>query len=251
MGTEKPATAPATETNPPRVVVYGVKAQKISMHNPRAVAERLGGSVLAAFYKCFNGADRIHALEHLMDLTHLAERIEAADEDEAAGYTRNRITVGFLLAGAMREVAIALNELHGTRVTREDALREAWAPLDAIRRQFEEEYARNIRNNFSMHLGEQQHYIDGIARGPADVVTLFETTGKPHGGLFRETWDALLRGHQIQNEDMHPFVGNTKRAHSELPQLLINLFRDVLELRGVTVEFRPNRRVVEPAVGEP
>jgi hypothetical protein len=239
----------ATAHESPRVVVYGGKAQEICVHNPRAVGEMVGVNVLAAFYKCFNGADRVRALEHVMDLVHHAERIEDAHDDEAAGYTRDRLVVGFMLAGAMREVAIALNELHGTRLTRDVSLREVWAPLDAIRRQFEEAFARNIRNNFSMHLGEQQHYIDGIMSGKHEKVMLFETSGKPHGGVFREPWDALLRGHGIEGEQMDGFIGRTKKAHNALPQLLINLFRDVLELRGVPVEFRPGRRIVEPAAG--
>lgn len=234
----------------PRVVMYGRKAQEIRIHNPRAVAAQLGGSVLAAFYKCFNGADRICALQHLMHLVHAAEEIEGADGDEAAGYMRDIWVVGMLLAGAMREVAIALNELHGTRVTRDEALRDAWAPLDEIRRQFEDEYARNMRNNFSMHLGELQHYVDGIAAGTDETAVLLVTSGRRHGGAFIEPWDALLRAHQLKHDDYDAFVERTKKAHHALPKLLINLFRDVLVLRGVPIEFRPGRRLAEPAADD-
>jgi hypothetical protein len=46
---------------------------------------------------------------------------------------------------------------------------------------------------------------------------------------------------------MDAFVELTKEAHETLPPLLINLFRDALELRGVPVVFEPGRRLVEPA----
>lgn len=239
-----------TGTSAPRVVVYGTKAQDIEIHNPHAVAKQLGGNVLAAFYKCFNGADRLRALQHVMDLIHHAERIEDAHNDQSAGYTRDRTVVGFLLAGAVRETAIALNELHGTRITRDQSMQESWGPLNAIRLLFEEEYARNIRNNFAMHLGEQQHYVDGIASGKDQVALLFMNSGKEHGGVFPEAWNALFRAHGLADKMMDAFVGLTKEAHETLPILLINLYRDALELRGVRVEFRPGRRLAEPAADE-
>lgn len=236
-----------TGDSSPRVVVYGIRAQEIHLHNPHAIAEMLSWKVLAAFYKCFHGADRIRALDHLMDLTNLADAIEESGDDEAAGYTRDRLLVGFLLAGTMREVAIALNELHGTGVTRDASLRDSWTKLNVIRKLFNDDYARNIRNNFAMHLGRQHHFVGGIMCGKTETVKLFETSGKPHGGLFREPLDALLRAHGIRDGELFEFVKRTKEAHKALPQLLIDLFRDVLALRGVPVQYESGRRLVEPA----
>jgi hypothetical protein len=117
-------------------------------------------------------------------------------------------------------------------------VRPAWMALDTVRKQFQEDYAIEIRNNFSHHLGERDDYVAGIDRCDADHVVLFETlVGRPYAGLFRATWDALFRARDIDDNKHDEFTKNTKKAHNELPQMLMDFFRVVLEARAVPVTF--------------
>jgi hypothetical protein len=88
------------------------------------------------------------------------------------------------------------------------------------------------------HLGEPRKYESGIANLDAEPAILFETTGgKRPAGRYRATWDALFKAHEIDNEDMRPFVARTYKAHSALPELMFTFFYQLLKHRGVPVTF--------------
>lgn len=51
----------------PRLVLHGSASDwGIRIENPREIAKAIGADVLAAFYKCFAGSDRLMTLEHLV-----------------------------------------------------------------------------------------------------------------------------------------------------------------------------------------
>jgi len=248
----EPEPVPASEpahgpSNPPRVVVYGeTSALEICLHNPLGIAGKISPQVLAAFFKCFMGVERVLTFEHLMYLNHEASQSPTLTDGHS--FTRNHMVLAMLLAGTMYEVGDALQDLCSARVAEDPSMRDSWGPLDKVRAQwYKHDYASKIRNNFSHHLGEREKYAEGleklIANTGQDPVVLYETDGgRRYTGRYRVTWDVLFQAHDIQDEQMKPFVKRTQEAHNDLPDLVFNFFREVLDARGVPVIHDPRPR---------
>ena len=112
-------------------------------------------------------------------------------------------------------------------------------------------YAGKIRNTFAHHLGKREDYARGlkkiVASAGMDPVVLYDTDGgKRQTGHYPLPWDALVYAHDI-HKDMKrfdDFVRSTQKGHNELPELVFDFFRAVLEARGVPiiVEGQPRKK---------
>jgi hypothetical protein len=241
--------APAhADPNPPRVMVHSAgQAQEICLHNPLGIADKLGRPVLAAFLKCFMGVERILTFEHLMYLNNEASKAPSITDEHS--FTRNLMILGFLLQGTMYEVGEALQDLCSAKVAADPTIRSAWAPLDALRAQcHKDDYASTIRNNFSHHLGERDAYELGIEQlvvnNGKDPLVLYETNGgRRHTGRYAAPWDALFSAHNIQDNEIDEFIKRSQQAHNNLPDLVFEFFRAVLDARGIPVLFKEGMRV--------
>jgi hypothetical protein len=230
------------DPNPPRIVVYGDDPkgpQQMRLHNPRGIADKLGHDVLAAFYKCFMGVERVLALEHLMFINNKASTTGLDPLVDEHAFLRNATLLGMLLAGTMHEVGEALQQLCDTKIAANQALRDSWAPLNKLRKEWNKSpYGSKIRNSFAFHLGEIGDYKAGIKLLKEDPALLYETNGgKRFAGRYHVMWNTLFKAHSVMNEEIAPFINKTQAAHRDLPDLVFAFFREVVDTRGVPVEF--------------
>jgi hypothetical protein len=231
--------APSPQPNPPRVVIFGDRnAHEIRLHNPQGIADAIGPKVLGAFLKCFMGVERIVTFEHLIYLNEQARKQPGPEADEQS-FDRNNLTLAMMLAGTMYEIGEALQQLCNAKVAVDPKLRQAWAPLDMLRKEWNtDKYAAMIRNGFVFHLGDIDKYTEGVAKLTMDPAILFETTGSMRvSGRYHAPWNALFKAHKIVDEEIEPFVKRTQKAHVELPEFLYAFFRAALDARGVPVTF--------------
>jgi len=224
---------------PPRVE-WRTRARgfEVLIHNPRGLANAIGVRVLASFYKCFMGTERILTFEHLMFLNEKASQQLPDETADEYAFDRNRMVLGLALAGTMYEMGAALQELTATGIARNLRERPCWLRLNELRSEWNREhFAARIRNSLAFHLGEMEHYVTGIEQLETDPVRLIGSNGiRRFSGRYEATWNSLFHGMGLQDNDMKTFVVRTQQAHDELPSLLNEFFREVLESFGVAIE---------------
>jgi hypothetical protein len=224
----------------------GDDAYEFRMHNVQAIANAIGERVLAAFYKCFVGVERIAAYEHLIHLNnYCARRPDDHPETDQHGFDRNLRVLVTLMHGIMYEMGEGLQNLCNAQVVTRIQNRELWMPLNKIRGDWHtEEYAALVRNTFAHHLGEVEDYVRGIRHADAPAVAVLHVFNRHRAtGQYREPHDALLRAHNIQDQRHAEFVRAAFRDHVRLPELLQPLFEEVLRTCGVAVCVTERARV--------
>ncbi len=203
------------------------------LENPKALRGLIGPDVLAAFYKCFVGLDRITSIEHLILLTHQHSTQLTAGR-HAHSVERDYQMLMLMMVGTMYELAIALQNLLASKVVANLHDRSTWAPLDEIRKRWQNDpMANTMRNGFAHHLGDVSAYALGIDKS-ADIVVFQRGSG---GGLgkdrFIAPWDALLAGEGIRDEELEPFLQRMSSDHRGLRKMLFDFFGTVAQSRGV------------------
>ena len=214
---------------------------EVQLHTATTVAAAVGERLLASFYKCFVGLERMLTYEHLIYLNHLGEKQNEKNElvppVDAHAFARNRRTLVFLMQGTLYEFAAALQEMCALKVIDKIGDRRVWEPIDKVRREWNtNKYASLWRNNFAHHLGELDHFVTGL-RDPttSGVVTLNVIGGGKfrHAGQFPAPLNTLFRGHDVQTEDVEAFAKKTLEAHTALPDQFLALFMEVMRTSGV------------------
>lgn len=219
---------------PPRIVLRGTEtAWTCTIEGAHGLADRIGHDLFAAFLKCFEGAERIYALEYLMVCN---ERVLTRDSSK---FDRNfRMLVNFIGA-TMYEVGEALEELNGARVVTKMNDPTKWEPLNELRKKWRNDHRlRTLRNTFGFHLGEPDLYREGLAtklRAAEDLLFEKGEGRKRHDGQVILAFEVLLEAEKIDEAWLRAVVTMTKDAHETYADLLHEVWKEVLETAGVDV----------------
>jgi hypothetical protein len=208
----------------------------IRIRNPRTIAKAIDPDVLAAFYKCFVGIDRLLSLEHLIYVSQLdyASRHGGRDTPSAE---RNMHMLVLLLAGGLYELADAIQELTSMKCVHLVSDRSIWHPINQFRKQwYKNAYAARIRNGYAHHLGEISTFRAGIDGSPDEVELICGDNPRRHGARYIEPVNALMRGDELDDMDFDSFVKKTQRSHDTLPDAVWTLFNEVLSVAGIVVD---------------
>ena len=218
----------------PRLVLTGSQSKwEMSIEHPRELNAILGDDILAVMYKCFVGVDRIATLEHLIHISQIdyAPRHGGRDTPSAE---RNMHLLFLLLSGTLYELGGALQQLCSAKCFQKIANKSKWEPLNELRKQWNNEsFASRIRNGFSHHLGEIGDFKRGIDCSPETVELAKGEGSRFHMSRFVEPWDALLRAENISTDAFDQFIQKAQKSHSALPELVTELFRELLLSNGV------------------
>lgn len=151
----------------PRLVLHGSPSNwGIRVEQPKQVAKIIGADVLAAFYKCFVGIDRLMTLEHLVFISQIEHAAQNGGRDTPSA-ERDMQLLAFLLAGTLYELGEALQQLTSAKCVLLLRDREAWTPINKFRKEWHKNaYAAKIRNGYSHHLGEIDTFKSGIEESP-------------------------------------------------------------------------------------
>src|SRR5262249_19732765 len=118
---------------------------EVRMENPQAIADKIGDDVLAAFFKCFFGIERITAIQHFILLNY--EHSQKPDIGRSVAVERNENMLMLTMAGTMYELGIALQHLQATKVVVNLKDRSAWEPLNEMSKHWTtDSMANQIRN---------------------------------------------------------------------------------------------------------
>lgn len=203
------------------------------IEHPKALGDLIGRDVLAAFYKCFVALDRVTAIGHLIFITHQhSEQLPAGRHTPSI--ERDYQMLMLMMVGTMYELGVALQNLLASKVVANLADRSTWAPLDEMRKRWQNDpMANKMRNGFAHHLGDVAAYARGIEKS-ADIVVFQRGTGMgPGKDRFIAPWDALLAGEGIRDEDLKPFLQRMSSDHLGLRERLFDFFGTVAQSRGV------------------
>jgi hypothetical protein len=225
--------SPAPEANrPARVVIRGVPDKwTCTIEGARDLANRIGHDLFAAFLKCFEGAERIFALEHLM---FCSQQVLSRDSYK---FDRNlRMLVNFIGA-TMYEVGEALEQLNGARVVEKMNDRSKWEPLNGLRKLWRNDHRlRTLRNTFGFHLGEPKLYRDGLEaklQKSDDLVFEHGEGSRRHDGHGVLAVEVLLEAKTIDESWLEAVVDMVQEAHETYPDLLHEVWKEVLVSAGV------------------
>jgi hypothetical protein len=149
------------------IVMEGTKdgPWHLDLSNPRAIADRVGPKLLAAFMPCFVGADRINSLMNLYLLN-----AKHGGSDESHSSKRNSWFLQIIAAGTMYELGAALvtlSDMHlggpGDPIV---GKLSSWEGIREIVRRWSKNtrLARAVRNQLSHHLGDLRGYESGLVR---------------------------------------------------------------------------------------
>ena len=230
-----------------RVVLRGASnGWTCVIEDARELAGRIGHDLFAAFLKCFEGADRLLALEFLMVCN---GRVLG---EHSIKYSRNLRILVNLTGSTVYEIGEALDEPNGARVVSKMKDPSNWEPLNALRKLWRnDDRLRTLRNTFGFHLGKRSLYREGLAALLQDSAEQYFEEGE---GQFRHDsqavlpFNALSAGLGIDEEWLDAVVKMTQEAHSAFPELLNDVWKDVLVTANVDLVREPKAKSVEFAV---
>ncbi|CAN5908603.1 hypothetical protein BH11MYX3_BH11MYX3_04710 [soil metagenome] len=238
-----------TSAAPAPFVLYDVVdgCMEIQLHTATSVGAAMGERLLASFYKCFVGVERVLSYEHLLLLNYQGEQEHKHHRKPAAGprldayaFSRNRRTLVLLIQGILYELGAALQEMCALKVIEKLGDRSVWEPINKARAGWNtDKYAKTWRNEFAHHLGELDDYVRGL-HDPltSGVVTLHAARSKyRHGGAFQAPLDTLLRGHDVKDDKVTAFAEKTRDTNRDLPDQFLALFYEVLRTTGVELRI--------------
>jgi hypothetical protein len=219
----------------PSIVYRGTeKKWQLRLQGARELCARVGHDLVAAFLKCFEGVNRVLALEHLMVFN--ARSLPPAS---VAGERNLRVLV-FFAASTLYELGAGLQQLCNMRVVDKMNDKSAWAPVNKLRKVWvADKRLKTLRNTFGFHLGELDHYRAGIAARLAASDTQLYARGegrKRHGSDYVFPFDALLAGAKIEDDWVQAVAEMAWQAQTELPDQLHAVWVEVLRTAGVHIE---------------
>jgi hypothetical protein len=222
---------PCGSNGQPRFHVVGNETSwRATLEGAKSIRDRLGTKLLAAFLKCFVGTDRLLALEHFLVLS------LPMPQDHASHRRNVRATIT-LFSATLVELSEALQQLCNAKVV--DALsdKSLWDPLNAKRKLWQNDKGlRLVRNGMGAHLGDIASFekgIDALVEEDDDLVFTEGNGGRRHDAEHVLGWNAMFKGTGIEATDMEHIVELTRKGHSEYPEQLWMVWRNVLETAGV------------------
>jgi hypothetical protein len=209
------------------------------------VSASLGEDTLAAFLKCFVGADR---LKSLLQMFALAQ--ETVNNDTVPG-ERNLFVFSMLVVGTLHELGNALQELENTKVHLRMNDRTAWEPLRVFRAVWKDHpVGKRMRNEAGHHLGNLTTYKRGLKELTRTSIDTPLLVGMGQGALSdfaTGAWDVLLRGisgdsgqkKELDHTDLKSLLDDMVVAQREFYPALLGAFIEALDTVGVQVDRQP------------
>jgi len=200
-----------------------------------AVRSALGDEVLVAFCCCFAHGDRLTAL------TDFAAMSGKRHGESSAAHTRNLHAMFWLVAGTLRELALAVRYLRSELAKRQMLanLGEAWVRVQRIEAWEDDAQRRDLRNKLGFHV-DMEAIRKGLARMSDNGEPVLVAAGD--GREIYRTYlplglDAAFRGLELPEAELEGLVSSTAE-HQLVPKDLQEVFMTVMQRCGVTVGQR-------------
>lgn len=169
----------------------------------------------------------------------LLSQIAFRAKEDSIQHERNLRVMVFMLCGTMYEICKGLQDLRNARVVEKMRNPAAWEPLDELCRRWQgDRILSKFRNQVSFHLGMVELYEKGLSAmlQEADDLVLDRLEGRlRHQSDYQCAWDAILRGLGLEESDLQKAMEVTLKGHTELPELLFAVFREVLKSAGIGI----------------
>jgi len=203
----------------------------LELSSATAVADRMGRHTFLAFARCFAGADRLLALQHLYRLN------EDTVPVSSVAHWRNWKLVVVSTVGLAHELGKALQGLARTGIPK-TLTSETWDPLDAIRKKWKTHpVLSKFRNQVAFHLGDADVYESGLQIAGSSTVVFSDgdKVDDAQGAVaFPFAWDLVLDGMQLNDvTQVNEALGDVVRDTFNLPRLLVNAFGEAFRRAGV------------------
>ena len=169
-GRDRPPVA-SEDSGEPHVIITTDEERRLTMelNSATGVADKIDRNTFVAFSRCFVGADRLFALQHLYRLNSDAVPISSV------AYWRNWKLIVLSTAGLAHELGEALQTLVGQPVFRRMEA-SVWEPLESIKKKWKTHpVLSKFRNQVSFHLGKAEVYQRGLEMAGTSRVVFSET----------------------------------------------------------------------------
>lgn len=204
------------------------------------LSNRIGRDLFAAFLRVFQGADRVVALQHLIQIN------GATPAGEVASNFNSWLLFKFI-GSTIYETAIAIHGLRKAGIESKLNDQSAWAALEKLAGQWRGNgILSRLRNTHGFHLGEDYEFQLGLCRvlGRKDTFPLVRGDGLSHDDS-QPTYGVdtvfssfvLFEGTGMTPKDVEQAIQIAILASAQLPPLITNVFHDVLTKAGI--EFVP------------
>lgn len=224
------------EPEPRTLLLFqGSRSGRWYMHlnNPSDFSRRIGKNVLAAFMKCFVGADRLTTIVHLLQLIGL----DGAKENSIA-FNRNLFLLATLMSGSLYEFTSALQELTGTKIGLVLKKESSWQKLSEIRSRWQKQDAKEVRHQLAHHLGDKELYLKGLGEQLKNRrLQLYAATGRnPVQGIFEGALSTLTLGLSLDVTDYTKLLDSSTTDAVQVPNLLLDVFTLILRNAGIGID---------------